>query len=130
MKPELASLAWASTLTAALWIPYVLNRVMVRGIGATVGYPVDPPPLAPWAQRLRAAHANAVENLVVFAALVLAADIAGISTPATALAGWLYLWSRVVHAVTYTFGVPWLRTLSFVGGFAAQMIVALQLLGA
>lgn len=102
----------------------------VRGIAATVGYPVDPPPLAPWAERLRAAHANAIENLAVFAALVLTAHALGISTPATALAGSLYLWSRVLHAITYTLGLPWLRTLAFTGGFVAQMIVAFQLLWA
>ena len=76
MKTEIASLVWVSTFTAVLWIPYVLNRIMVRGIVSTVGYPVDPPPLAPWAQRLRAAHANAVENLVVFAVLMLASTFA------------------------------------------------------
>jgi uncharacterized membrane protein YecN with MAPEG domain len=130
MKPEMTSLVLASTFTGLLWMPYMLNRIAVRGIASTVGYPVDPPPLAPWAQRLRAAHANAVENLVVFAALVLAAQVLSISTPVTVLAGSLYLWSRVAHAVIYTLGVPWLRTLAFVGGFAAQMLVAWQLLGA
>jgi uncharacterized MAPEG superfamily protein len=130
MKTELASLVWVSTFTAVLWIPYVTNRMMVAGIDATVGYPVDPPPLSPWAQRLRAAHANAVENLVVFAALVLTAQVLGINTSAIALAGTLYLWSRIVHAITYTLGVRWLRTVAFVGGFAAQIIVAWQLLAA
>jgi uncharacterized membrane protein YecN with MAPEG domain len=128
MKPEIASLVQISTFTGLLWIPYVLNRMVVRGIASTVGYPVDPPPLAPWAQRLRAAHANAVENLVVFAALILAARVLDISTPVTALAGSLYLWSRVAHAIVYTLGVPWLRTLAFTGGFVAQMLVAWQLL--
>jgi uncharacterized MAPEG superfamily protein len=130
MKTELASLVWVSTFTAVLWIPYVTNRMMVAGIDATVGYPVDPPTLSPWAQRLRAAHANAVENLVVFAALVLTAQVLGINTSAIALAGTLYLWSRIVHAITYTLGVRWLRTVAFVGGFAAQIIVAWQLLAA
>jgi len=130
MKPEMTSLVLASTFTGLLWMPYMLNRIAVRGIDSTVGYPIDPPPLAPWAQRLRAAHANAVENLVVFAALILAAQVLNISTPVTALAGSLYLWSRVAHAVIYTLGVPWLRTLAFMGGFAAQMLVAWQLLGA
>ena len=130
MNPETTSLVLASTFTGLLWVPYMLNRVVVRGITSTVGYPVNPPPLAPWAERLRAAHANAVENLVVFAALVLAAHVLNVSTPITALAGSLYLWSRVAHAVTYTLGVPWLRTLAFTGGFAAQMMVALELLGA
>jgi uncharacterized MAPEG superfamily protein len=130
MSTELTSLVEVSTFTALLWMPYVLNRMIVRGIPATVGYPTDPEPLARWAQRLRAAHANAVENLVVFAALILAAHAMGISTPVTAAAGPLYLWSRVAHAVTYTFRVPWLRTLAFVGGFAAQMMVAWELLRA
>jgi MAPEG family protein len=130
MKPEMSSLVLISTFTGLLWIPYVLNRIAVRGVVSTVGYPVDPPPLSPWAQRLRAAHANAVENLVVFAALVLAAQVFDISTPVTALAGSLYLWSRVTHAIVYTLGVPWLRTLAFTGGFVAQMLVAWQLLEA
>lgn len=130
MKPELASLAWVSTFTAFMWIPYVTNRMLVAGIEATVGYPSDPPQLSPWAQRLRAAHANAVENLVVFAALVLTAQLLGISTPVTVAAGTLYLWSRVVHAITYTLGISWVRTLTFVAGFAAQVMVAWQLLAA
>jgi uncharacterized MAPEG superfamily protein len=130
MKSEMTSLVLVSAFTGLLWMPYMLNRIAVRGIASTVGYPVDPPPQAPWAQRLRAAHANAVENLVVFAALILTAQLLGISTPVTALAGSLYLWSRVVHAIVYVLGVPWLRTLAFTVGFVAQMLVAWQLLGA
>ena len=115
MKTEITRLVQVTALTGALWMPYVLNRAVVRGIGGTVGYPQAPKPLAPWAERLRAAHANAVENLVVFAALVLAAQAAGISTPVTVLACNLYLGSRVVHAVAYTLAIPWVRTLAFVG---------------
>ena len=92
-----------------------------------MGYPQAPKALAPWAERLRAAHANAVENLVVFAALVLAAQAAGISTPVTVLACDVYLWSRLVHAAAYTLAIPWVRTLAFVGGFVAQMMLVWQL---
>jgi uncharacterized MAPEG superfamily protein len=130
MKAEMNSLVLVSTFTALLWVPYLLNRIAVRGITGTVGYPVNPAPLAPWAERLRAAHANAVENLAVFAALVLAAQALNISTPVTVLAGSVYLWSRVAHAVVYMLGLPWLRTLAFTGGFIAQMLVAWQLLSA
>ena len=130
MNPEITSLVLASTFTGLLWVPYMLNRIVVRGIASTVGYPIDPPPLAPWAERLRAAHVNAVENLVVFAALILAVHALNISTPLTELAGPLYFWSRVAHAATYALGVPWLRTLAFTGGFLAQMMIAWELLGA
>lgn len=128
MKPELTYLALVTALTGLMWIPYVLDRFAVWGIPDTVGYPENPKPQTPWARRMEAAHANAVENLVVFAALVLAASVAGISNSATAFAAALYFWSRLVHVIAYTFAVPWVRTLAFVGGFVAQAIFAWQLL--
>ena len=128
MNTEILYLVCVTLLTALLWVPYVLDRFMVWGIPDTVGYPANPKPLAGWAERLKAAHENAVENLVVFAALVLAAHAAGVSNDATLLAAKLYFWSRVVHVVAYTFKVPWVRTLGFLGGWAAQMIFAWQLL--
>ena len=128
MKTELTYLVLVAALTGLMWIPYVLNRLAVRGISATVGYPENPKPQTPWANRMKAAHANAVENLVVFAALVLAAGIAGVSNGATMFAAALYFWSRLVHVIAYTFAVPWIRTLAFAGGFLAQAIFAWQLL--
>jgi len=125
MKTEMFYLACVATFTALMWVPYVLNRFAVWGIGDTVGYPDNPKPLSPWAERLKRAHANAVENLVVFATLVLAASALGISGGQLATAAILYFWSRVVHAVAYTAKVPWLRTLGFTGGFVAQMWVAM-----
>jgi uncharacterized MAPEG superfamily protein len=77
---------------------------------------------------MQSAHANAVENLVVFAVLVLVANAAGVSNASTAFAAALYFWSRVAHVLAYTLALPWVRTLAFVGGFAAQVIFAWQLL--
>lgn len=128
MKPEITWLVWVTVLTALLWVPYVLDRFATWGITDTVGYPQNPKPQSPWAQRLKKAHANAVENLVVFAALVLAASAAGVSTPLIGTAAMLYFWSRVVHVVAYALALPWVRTLGFTGGFIAQMIVAWQIL--
>jgi len=124
MGPELRYLALTATLTGLLWVPYILNEILVGGVTDAVGYPDNPKPLARWAQRLKAAHYNAVENLVVFAALVLVASVAGIHSPAVVTAACVYFWARVVHVVAYTLGVPWVRTLSFVVGFAMQMWIA------
>ena len=63
MTTELTYLALVTTLTALIWIPYILNMIMVRGLIDAVGYPQDPAPLSPWAASMKAAHANAVENL-------------------------------------------------------------------
>lgn len=128
MKTELLYLVYVTVFTGVLWVPYILDRVATRGLLDAVGYPENPKPQSPWAQRLMKAHFNAVENLVVFAALVLAAVAAGISNSVIANACIVYFWARVVHAFAYTFAVPWVRTLAFTAGFLAQMAIAWQLL--
>jgi uncharacterized MAPEG superfamily protein len=128
MKPELMYLVWVILLTALIWIPYVLDRMAVWGLADTVGYPETPKPQTPWARRMKAAHANAVENLVIFAPLVLIANAAGVSNGATVLACSVYFWARLVHLLAHTFALPWVRTFAFAAGFACQLTLAWQLL--
>jgi uncharacterized MAPEG superfamily protein len=128
MKTELLYLALVMAFTGLLWVPYILDRIAVRGITDAVGYPENPKPQSSWAQRLMKAHANSVENLVVFAALVLLAQAVGITGGAVATAAMVYFWARVVHALAFTFAVPWVRTLSFAVAFFAQAVIAWQLL--
>ena len=71
MTTELMYLTWVALLTAVMWMPYILNLIAVRGLMDAIGYPQNPMPLSPWAERMKKAHSNAVENLVVFAPLVL-----------------------------------------------------------
>ena len=128
MKTELFYLALVAALTGLMWVPYILDRISVRGLIDAVGYPVNPKPQSAWAQRLMKAHANAVENLAVFAALVLVAHAVGLTNATIAGASVVYFWARVVHALVYTFGIPWVRTLAFAVGFFAQAVIAWQLL--
>jgi uncharacterized MAPEG superfamily protein len=119
-------------LTALLWVPYILNRIVEGGFVETVLR--DPEGLTHtqvgWARRLMAAHGNAVENLVVFAPLVLIAHIAGVSTSLTQLAAMLYFFSRLAHVLVFTLGMPAIvRILAFFGGFIAQMVMVFSLLG-
>ncbi len=130
MNAELFWLTLATVLTGLLWVPYVLDRMRVRGIMGTMANPTaEDQPLSAWAERARTAHQNAAENLVVFAALVLAAQAAGANSGATAFAAQLYFWARLVHFVVYAAGIPGVRTLAFLVGFAAQAIIAVVLLG-
>ena len=128
MTNELMSLTWVITLSAVMWVPYILNTIMVRGLPDAVGYPEDPKPLSGWATKMKAAHYNAVENLVVFAALVLVANAAGVSNDTTVMACNVYFWARVVHLVSYTLAIPWVRTLAFAVGWICQVLIILQLL--
>lgn len=128
MPLELKYLALVTVLTGLMWVPYILNTIAVRGLPEAVGYPADPKPLAPWARRLKAAHYNAVENLVVFATLVLIATAEGIHTPAIAGSAAVYFWARAVHAAAYAFAIPWVRTLAFAVGAGCQLCVAWHIL--
>lgn len=128
MTPELKYLALASTFTALMWVPYILNVIGNNKMSDAVGYPDSPLKMSPWAERLKKAHYNAVENLVVFAALVLIANATGLSNAGTAAAAMVYFWARVVHAGAYTAAIPWLRTLAFAIAWLSIMCFAWQLL--
>jgi uncharacterized MAPEG superfamily protein len=128
MSNELFWLVLTVAMTGLMWLPYILDRIMVRGL---IGAMANPSPSdkaqSPWARRLMAAHTNAVENLIVFAPLVLTTRALGIATAVTAFACALYFWSRLAHVVVYTLGIPVLRTLSFTGGFVTQALLVLAI---
>ena len=84
--------------------------------------------LAPWAARMKQAHSNAVENLVVFGLLVVMTEAAGANNEATALACAIYFYARVFHFATYALGISWVRTFAFAVGFMCQISLALQIL--
>ena len=128
MTRELFWLALTVILTGLLWIPYVLNRVQVRSLTGAMANPSrGDKPLAPWATRLMFAHDNAVENLVIFAPLVLILNAVDYSTQWTALACAVFFWSRVAHIIVYTLGLPIFRTAAFSVGFVAQAVLALAI---
>ena len=128
ITPELNYLTWVTVFTALMWMPYILNTIVVRGLINAVGYLDNPKPLAPWAARMKQAHSNAIENLVVFGLLIFVAQAAGANNETTAFASAIYFYARIVHFVTYSLGVPWVRTLAFAVGFMCQISLALQIL--
>jgi uncharacterized MAPEG superfamily protein len=130
MSIELYWLSLTLAITALFAFPYVLNRIAVRGLlGAMRNPSPEDKPLAPWAERAQRAHANAVENLVLFAPAVLAIQLLNRGDPLTGMACALFFFSRLIHFVVYTAGIPVLRTLAFFGGWAGVAILVARLLG-
>jgi uncharacterized MAPEG superfamily protein len=130
MSKELMWLTLTVILTGLLWVPYILDRAMVRGLmGAMANPSRKDKPQAAWAQRLYFAHTNAVENLVIFAPLVLILDSMGHSTESTVIACAVYFWARLAHAIIYALGIAVLRTLAFTVGFLAQVALVLAVFG-
>lgn len=128
MSVELKYLTLAALWNAVIWVPYILNMIAVRGLKDAVSYPENPPPMAAWAQRLKAAHYNSVENLVVFATVILVAQFAGMNNKATAVCAMTYFFARVVHTIVYALAVPWLRTLSFAVAWMSLLCIFAQIL--
>jgi uncharacterized MAPEG superfamily protein len=129
MTTELAMLTWVTALTIVLWIPYILGHILNVGLLPALTYQGDDTPLPTWAARAKKAHANAVENLVPFAVLVLIAHQLDISNTATTSAAVAYFWLRLAHYLTYTANVPFGRTLTFGGAWGAQICILFQILG-
>ncbi len=128
LLPEQRDLVFVVAATALMWIPYTV-ALMVRGDPmAAMGNHDDLPALPAWVERARRAHANAVENLVIFAPLLLLAPAAGPGATAVALAARGYLIARLVHYFVYLAGVPVIRTLAFLTGWGATIAVATTLL--
>ena len=107
MSGELQWLTYTVILTGILWMPYILDRAMVRGLMGSMANPSPAlKPQTPWAQRLQAAHYNTVENLVVFAPLVLILNCMHVSTANTVLACAMFFWARLAYVIVYAVGIP------------------------
>ena len=128
---ELFWLAMSAIAVALYWMPYVLNRIAVLGLVSTLQNPSDTAAQpSGWAIRAQKAHGVAIENLPVFAVLILITQHLQISNSITVGASALYFFGMLAHYVVFTLGIPYLRTLLFaVAGFGVEMALALSILG-
>ena len=110
MKGELALLVWAVLLTFVQMLVAVMGATLQVGLPTLAGNREALAPCTGWAGRAARAHHNMLENLVLFAALVLVAVAAGRTNGTTLLGAQIFFWARLVYAVVYLAGVPWLRT--------------------
>lgn len=130
MTTEIYWLILTTIMTALFWLPYVLNRIAVRGLLRAMGNPLATDKShSPWAERALAAHTNAVENLVIFAALILAGHAVGVSNAVTEGAAVIYFLARLAHFVVYVFGIPGARTLTFAVSWMCQIAIGFSILG-
>ena len=119
MTLELRLLVWSTALALLQMLIALLAAIAQVGVLPLVGNRDNLPGFEGWAGRAQRAHRNMLENLIIFAALVLGAQAAGKTNAATALGAQLFFWGRFAYAPAYVIGIPWLRTglwgVSFVG---------------
>ena len=73
---------------------------------------------------------NMLENLVIFAAVVIPVSMAGISNSMTVLGAEIFLLARIVHAIVYLLGikVAMVRTIAYVAGLVGTGLILVQAL--
>ena len=127
-EPELYWLVFTITMTALLWIPQIVHSIFRVGPKKAFLYPDQAAKeYADWAIRAKAAHNNAVENLIIFAPLTLIVLLLNVSTQLTALAAAIYFFSRALHFIMHIIALPLMRTVCFLVGFACQFVMVFTL---
>jgi len=127
MKPELMLLVWAVLLTFVQMLIAVSGATLQVGLPALAGNREGLVPCTGWAGRAARAHHNMLENLVLFASLVLVAALAGKTNATTLLGAQLFFWARVAYAVVYLGGIPWLRTAAWLVSVIGLALIFSQL---
>lgn len=127
-SPELQWLTYTVLMTGLLWVPYIINRIVEMGVFNAFWNPdPDTAAKAAWARRMKSAHENAVENLIIFVPAVLIVEYLGINSTTTAFACMIYFYARAAHYVVYTMGIPLLRPFLFLVGVWAQLVLLIQI---
>lgn len=127
MNPELSLLVWSVVLAFVQMLIAVLGSLTQVGLLTLVGNREGFPEIKGWGGRAMRAHSNMIENMALFIPLVLIAVAAGKTNSTTLLGAEIFFWARVVYAVIYLIGIPWLRTATWVVSLIGLIMIFSQL---
>ena len=128
MSVELSMLLYGAIL---LFVTILLQAGLAigqNGLIAQAGSRDNLPEPTVLRQRLQRLTANIQENLVMFAAVVLVANAAGVSNETTVLGASIFLYARIAHAIVYAMGWPMIRPLFYGVSVYGMIIIALEIL--
>ena len=120
-----AVLTWLSLMAASLirvqaWTP--------QGLLLAFGNRDNLPPATPLGGRAQRCAANTLENFVLFAALLLAAQLKGADAGQVLLGAKLFFWARLAYIPVYYAGIIYLRTAVWSVGAVGLVMILLTLL--
>ena len=115
---------------AIAWVPYLLDRIMVRGlVGAMANPSPDLTPQSDWAVRAKAAHVVAIQAFSAFAPLAILAMIRIPEDGYPNILAMTFFIGIFAHYVIYAIGITVLRTLSFSLAALSTLALGLRVLG-
>jgi len=130
MSPDLYFLLMSTILCFVQMLIAATGANTQVGLPALAGNREGLPDIVGWPGRARRAHLNMIENLLLFAALVLIAAVAGKANATTAMGAMIFFWGRLAYALIYLIGIPWLRTLAWLVSVIGMAMIAWVLLHA
>jgi uncharacterized MAPEG superfamily protein len=130
MTPELTMLVCSVALLVILILIQASAGILSQGLATQAGPRDELSAPKPFEARSKRVVDNHREGLLMFAPLVLAAGLAGVSTDLTVLGAQLFFYSRIVHAGLYLAGVPWLRPAAWAVGLAGCVMIFFALITA
>jgi len=127
MSLEIKLLVWCVALAVVQMVIAVVGAQLQVGLPKLAGNREDMPAIKGWGGRADRAYRNMMHGLLLFAVLVLVAQIANKFNATTALGAQLFFWGRVAYAVVYLIGLPWIRTAVWAVSIVGLVLIFLQL---
>jgi uncharacterized MAPEG superfamily protein len=127
MSLELKLLVWSVALAFAQCLIAVVGALLQVGLPTLVGNRENMPAITGWAGRAERGHRNMLQSLVLFTALVLAAQVTSKLDATTALGAQLFFWARFAYVAVYLIGLPWIRTAAWAVSILGLVLIFIRL---
>jgi uncharacterized MAPEG superfamily protein len=128
MTVELTMLLLSVGLLMLILLIQASAGILANGVMAQAGARDELPEKKVFHARVTRLRDNMMENLLMFAPLVLIAQALGVSNDMTVLGAQLFFYARLVHASIYVAGLPMIRPVAFAVAWAGIIMLASQLL--
>lgn len=128
MSVELTMLLYSVIFMFVLIAIPATVAILANGLTAQAGPRDTLPEPSVFFKRADRLRANMIENMMLFAPLVLIANAMDISTAITVLGAQLFFFARLLHAVIYLAGWPMVRPLIYFVGLAGCIMIAVSIL--
>ncbi len=125
MTPELTVLTLAALVQVVQFGAFSVTANLQVGARTALGPRDEPIRLLGQAGRIQRAMNNHFEGLILFTIACVVISLSGQSTAFTAACAWVYLIARILYVPAYVLGLtPW-RSVIWMAGFIATVLMLL-----
>ena len=128
MNVELTMLVYSVILTFLIISVPAIGGILQNGLATQAAARDGLPEATVFMKRARRLQDNMIENMVLFVPLVLTAQVAGVSNAETAMGAQIFVAARLLHALIYLAGIPWLRPLAWGVSVVGMVMIGSALL--